>query len=158
MLNISTKDWGTACHVDKIASSPFSHCVTSGTWLPIFEPELSTINLGCSCLLPRCSITIVQFDSLQPHGLQHTRLPCLLPYSRGCSNMSIESVMPSNHVILCHLLLLLPSVFSSIRVFSSKSVLRIRWPKYWSFNISSSNEYSGLSSFKEHDVHVRAGP
>ena len=62
--------------------------------------------------------------------------------------MSIESVMPSNHLILCHLLLLLPSVFSSIRVFSNESALHIRWPKYWSFNISPSNEYSGLISFR----------
>ena len=64
--------------------------------------------------------------------------------------MFIESVMPSNHLILCHHLLLLPLIFPSIRVFSSESVLRIRWPKYWSFSfrISSSNEYSGLISFK----------
>ena len=63
--------------------------------------------------------------------------------------MSVESVMPSNHLILCHPLLLLPSIFPSIRVFSSESALRIRWPKYWSFsfNISPSNEYSGLISF-----------
>ena len=57
---------------------------------------------------------------------------------------SIELVMPSNHLILCHSLLLLPSIFPSIRVFSNESVLRIRWPKYWSFSISPSNEYSGL--------------
>ena len=64
--------------------------------------------------------------------------------------MSIKSVMPSNHLILCHLLLLLPSIFPSIRVFSNKSVLLIRWPKYWSFSfsISPSNEYSGLISFR----------
>ena len=64
--------------------------------------------------------------------------------------MSIESVMPSNHLILCHPFLLLPSIFSSIRVFSNKSVLHIRWPKYWhfSFSISPSNEYSGLISFR----------
>ena len=64
--------------------------------------------------------------------------------------MSIKSVMPSNHLILCHPLLLLPSIFPSIRVFSNKSALRIRWPKYWSFrfNISPSNEYSGLISFR----------
>ena len=65
--------------------------------------------------------------------------------------MSIESVIPSNHLILCRPLLLLPSVFPSIRVFSNESVLHIRWPKYWSFSfsfsISPSNEYSGLSSF-----------
>ena len=64
--------------------------------------------------------------------------------------MSIESVMPSNHLILCHPLLLLPSVFPSIRVFLNDSALCIRWPKYWSFsfNISPSNEYSGLISFR----------
>ena len=64
--------------------------------------------------------------------------------------MSIVSVMPSNHLILCHPLLLLPSIFSNIRVFSNKSVLCIRWPNYWSFSfsISPSNEYSGLISFR----------
>ena len=64
--------------------------------------------------------------------------------------MSIESVMPSNHLILCHPLLLLPSIFPSIRVFSNESALRTRWPKYWSFsfNINPSNEYSGLISFR----------
>ena len=63
---------------------------------------------------------------------------------------SIESVMPSNHLILCHHPLLLPSVFASIRVFSNESVLQVRWPKYWgfSFSISPSNEYSGLISIR----------
>ena len=62
--------------------------------------------------------------------------------------MSIESLMPSNHLVLCRPLLLLPSVFPSIRVFSSESALQLRWPKCWSFNISPSNEYSGLISFR----------
>ena len=62
--------------------------------------------------------------------------------------MSIESVMPSNHLILCYPLLLPPSIFPSIRVFSNESVLPIRWPKYWSFSIIPSNEYSGLTSFR----------
>ena len=64
--------------------------------------------------------------------------------------MSVESVTPSNHLILCHPLLLLPSIFPSIRVFSTESALHIRWPKYWSFSfsISLSNEYSGLVSFR----------
>ena len=62
--------------------------------------------------------------------------------------MSIELVMPSNHLILCRPLLLLPSIFPSIRVFSSESVLRSRWPEYWSFSFSPSNEYSGLISFR----------
>ena len=66
--------------------------------------------------------------------------------------MSIKSVTPPNHFILCHPLLLLPSIFPSIRVFSSESVLCIRWPKYWSFSfsISPSNQYSGLISFRIH--------
>ena len=64
--------------------------------------------------------------------------------------MSIKLVMPCNHLILCHPLLFLPSVFPSISVFSNESVLRIRWPKYWSFSfsVSPSNEYSGLISFR----------
>ena len=64
--------------------------------------------------------------------------------------MSIELVMPSNHLILCHPFLLLPSIFPSIRVFSNESALRIRWPKYWSFSfsITPSNEYSGLIAFR----------
>ena len=88
--------------------------------------------------------------TLRPHGLQHTRPPCPLPTPRVYSNSSIELVMPSNHLILCHPLLFLPSTFPSIRVFSNESVLRIRWPKYWSFSfsISPSSEYSGLISFR----------
>ena len=73
--------------------------------------------------------------------------------------MSIESVMPSNHLILCHPLFLLPSIFPTIRVFSNKSVLCIRWRKYWSFNFSISpfNEYSGPISFKIDWFDVLAG-
>ena len=63
--------------------------------------------------------------------------------------------MPSNHLILCRPLLLLPSIFPSIRVFSDESVLRIRWPKYWSFSISPSNEHSGLISFRMDWLHLR---
>ena len=90
-------------------------------------------------------------DSLRTHGLQHTRPPCPSPNSRSSLKlMSVESVMPSNHLILCRPLLLLPSIFPSIRMFSSESVLCIRWPKYWtfSFSISPFNEYSGLISFR----------
>ena len=93
----------------------------------------------------------VMSDSLQPRGLQHARFPCPSPTPRACSNfMTIESVMPSNHLILCHPLLLLPSGFPSIRVFSDGSVLHIGWPKYWSFSFSTSpsNEYSGLISLQ----------
>ena len=72
------------------------------------------------------------------------------PNSIESAQMSIECVMPSNHLILCHLLLLLPSIFPSIRVFSNESTLRIRWPKYWSFSfsISPSNEHPGLISIR----------
>ena len=89
--------------------------------------------------------------TLRPHGLQHARLCCPPPSPGACSElMSTESVMPSNHLILRHPLLLLPSIFPSIRVSSNESVFRIRWPEYWSFSfsISPSNEYSGLISFR----------
>ena len=91
-------------------------------------------------------------DSLQPNGLgvQSTQASLSISnYQSLLKLMSIESVMPSNHLIHCHLLLL-PSIFPSIRVFSNESALCIRWPKYWSFSFSISppNEYSGLMSFK----------
>ena len=90
--------------------------------------------------------------SLQPHGLHAAhQASWSLTISRSSLRlMSIESVMPSNHLILCRPLLLLPSVFPSIRVFSSESALCIRWPKYWSFHfsISLSSEYSVLISFR----------
>ena len=90
-------------------------------------------------------------NSLRPRGLQHSRLPCPSPTPRDCSNSCpIEMVMPSNHLILCCLLLLSPSIFNSIRVFPNESVLHIQGPKYWSFsfNISPSNEYPGVISFR----------
>ena len=101
----------------------------------------------------------VQFSSFQ--SLSRVRL-FVTPWTVACQAslsttnshsllklMSIKSVMPSNHLILCRPLVLLPLIFPSIRVFSNESVLHIRWPKYWSFSfsISSSNEYSGLISF-----------
>ena len=85
---------------------------------------------------------------LRPHGLRHARLPCQSASSRSLLKlMSNELTMPSNHLILCRPLLP-PSIFPSIRVFSNESVLRIRWPKYWSFSfsINPSSEYSGLMS------------
>ena len=93
-------------------------------------------------------IRSVVSDSLRPHESQHARPPCPSPSSLRLT--FIESMMPSSHIVLCRPLLLLPSVFPSIRVFSKGPALRIRWPKYWSFsfNISPSNEYSELVSFK----------
>ena len=85
-------------------------------------------------------------DTVTPWTVAHQVLLSFTLSQSFLKLMSIESVMPSNHLILCHRLLL-PSVFPSIRVFSNKLTLRIRWPKYWNFSISPSNEYSGLISF-----------
>ena len=100
---------------------------------------------------PISSVQSLNCVTLQPHGLQHARPPCPSPTPRACSNSCPLSwwchpTMSSSIVPL----LLLPSIFPSIRVFSTESVLHIRWPKYWSFSfsISSSNEYSRLISFR----------
>ena len=89
-------------------------------------------------------------DSSWLHGLQHARLPCTSPTPEPTQTHIHRTVLPSNHLILCHPLLLPPSIFASIRVFSNKLVLHIRWPKYWSFSfrIRLCNEYSGLISFR----------
>ena len=90
-------------------------------------------------------------NSLQPHESQHARPPCPSPTPRSSLRLaSIESVMPSSHLILCRPLFLLPPIPSSIRVFSNESALPIRWPKYLSFSlsISPSNEHPGLVSFR----------
>ena len=89
-------------------------------------------------------------NSLRPHGLQHARPPCITNSRSLPKLMSTESVMPSNHLILCRPVLLLPSIFPSIRVFSNRSALHLRWPKYWSFsfNISPSTEHPGLISLR----------
>ena len=89
-------------------------------------------------------------DSLQPHGQQHARLPCS-PLSQSLLKfMSVKSVMLSNHLILCHPLPILPSIFATIRILSNELALHMRWAKNWSFrfSISPSNEYSGLISFR----------
>ena len=96
--------------------------------------------------------SVAQSDSLRACGLQHTRLPCSSPIPGAYSNSCPLSwwCHPTIYLILSHPLLLLPSIFPSIRLFSNESVLCIRWPKYWSFSfsISPSNEYSGLISFR----------
>ena len=88
----------------------------------------------------------VMSDSLRPHESQHARPPCPSPTPGVHSDLSIESMMPSSHLILCRPLLLLPSIPPSIRVFSSESTLRMRWLKYWSFSFSiiPSKEILGL--------------
>ena len=91
-------------------------------------------------------------DSFRPHGLQHTSLPCPSPTPRVHSNSCLFSRWRHPTISSCHPLLLLLSIFPSIRVFSNELALHIRWPKYWSysFSISPSNEYSGLISFRIH--------
>ena len=112
-----------------------------------FTPRRANFSVLCS-LSFRCS---VMSNSLQFPGTAACQPSLSFTNSQSLLKlMSAESVMPSNHLILCHPLLLLPSVFPSIRVFSNESVLHIRWPKYWSFsfNISPSSEYSGLMTFR----------
>ena len=101
------------------------------------------------CCPSQCSSVTQSRLTLQPHGLQHAGPPCPSPTPRVYSNSCpLSWWWPSNHLILCCPLLLPPSVFPSIRVFSNESVLCIRWPKYcsFSFSISPFNEYSGLIS------------
>ena len=103
----------------------------------------------------RCMIPCIRFSSVtqlcltfcNPMDARQASLSITNPQSL-LKLMSIELLMPSNHLILCHPPFLLPSIFPSIRVFSNESVLCIRWPKYWSFSFSPSNEYSGLISFR----------
>ena len=104
--------------------------------------EINLINKMFSSVSQSCPVLCGPMDCGTPG------FPVLHQLLELLKLMSIESVMPSNHLILCHPLLLPPSIFPSIRVYSSESVLHIRWPKYWSFSISPSNEYSGLISFR----------
>ena len=102
----------------------------------------------------------VMSNSLRPHELQHQASLSITSSRNLLKLMSIQSVIPSNHLILCFPLLLLPSIFPSIRVFSNESALHMRWPKYWSFSfsISPSNEYSGLISFRMDWLYILEGP
>ena len=128
------------------------HCMVPGDLNLLIWFSLDGHQFVLELLLIHLSVQfsrLVVSDSLRPHGLQHARPPCPSPTPR-VKLMSVESVMPSNHLILCPLLLLLPSIFPSIRVFADESVLCIRWPNYWSFSFSirPSSEYSGLISFR----------
>ena len=110
----------------------------------IVTPGLASTSVQFNSVTWSCQTLCNPMDCGTPGLPDHHQLPELLKL------MSIESVMPSNHLILCRPLLLLPSIFPTIRVFLNESVLCIRWPKYWSFNfiISPSNEYSQLISFR----------
>ena len=104
------------------------------------DGQFSSVQFSCS----------VMFDSMTPWTAAHQASLSITNSRSLFKLMSTESVKPSNHLILCHPLLLLPSIFPSIRVFLNESALPIRWPNYWSFSfsISPSNEYSGLISFR----------
>ena len=108
------------------------------------DPEVSALELVVVQLLTHVRFFATPWTAAHQASLSITKSWSLLKF------MAIELVMPSNHLILCCLLLLLPSIFPSIRVFSNESVLLIRWPKDWSFSfsLSPSNEYSGLISFR----------
>ena len=114
------------------------------SWTPWLIPQVPTLCFihQFSSVAQWCPTLCDPMDSTCQVSLSVTNSRSLLKL------MSIKSVMPSNHLILCCPLLLLPSIFPTIRVFSNESVLHIRWPKYWSFSISPSNVYSGLSSFR----------
>ena len=106
---------------------------------------LTSCTRNCCCSFAQlCQLFVTPRTAARQASLSTTNSRSLLKL------MCIESVMPSNHLILCCPLLLLPSIFPSIRIFSNESVLRIRWPKYWSFSFSNSpsSEYSGLISFR----------
>ena len=107
------------------------------------------MNQPYGCVSVQFSRSVVS-ASLRPHESQHARPPCPSPITSLLKLMSIESTMPSSHLILCRPLLLLPPIPPSIMVFSNESTLCIRWPKYWSFSfrISPSNEHPGLISFR----------
>ena len=109
-----------------------------------FEKKFNNINHELVQLFSRVQLFVTPWTEAHQASLSITNSRSLLKL------MSIELVMPSNHLIFCRPLSLLPSIFPSIRVFSDESVLHIRWPKYWSFSfsISPSNEYSGLISFR----------
>ena len=106
---------------------------------------LQFISIMSTCLVIQSCLTLCD-----PMDFSAPGFPVHLPTPRACSNSCASIGDALNHLILCHPLLFLPSIFPSIRVFSDESVLRIRWPKYWSFrfSISPSNEYSGLISFR----------
>ena len=130
----------------------WTHVPCIGKWILYFWNHLGSLNFksidnskfSSVQSLSRMRLFVTPWTAARQASLSITNFWSLLKL------MSIKSVMPSCHLIFCHPLLLLPSVFTSIRVFSSESVLCIRWPKYWSFSfsISPSNEYSGLISFR----------
>ena len=144
-----TKHWKGPILVEKVQAGTrelfenelTQHCLQQLQEIPRYIYHFSSVQLLSRVWL---SVTPKFWTAEHQDSLSITNSQSLLKL------ISIESVMQSNNLILCHLFLLLPSIFPSIRVFSTESALRIRWPKYWSFsfNISPSNEYSGFISFR----------
>ena len=158
----------------KYWSFSFSISSSNAYWLPLGLTGLTFLSKGLSIVFSSTTVWKHQFLGTQPSlitaSVQFSSIQLLscvwvfaTPWTAACRAflsitsawsllklMSIELVMPSNHLILCHCLLLLPSIFSNIRVFSKESVLCISWPKYWSFSfsISPSNDYSGMIFFR----------
>ena len=126
------------------SSSSLTHWTAKKFPKPFYYEPKCLLGFSSVQLLSRVRLFVTPWTAARQTSLYITNSRSLLRL------MSIELVMPSNHLILCHLLLLLPSVLPSIRVFSNEFVLCISWPKYWSFSfsISPSNEYSGLISFR----------
>ena len=124
----------------RLSLSKWYMSLSKCTWR---EPsDLRSILERCRSVTQLCPTHCNPMDCSMPDSLSFTISWSLLKL------VSIESVISSNHLTFCRPLLLLPSIFPNIRVFSSESALHIRWPKYWSFNISPSNEYSGFISFR----------
>ena len=164
-MDLSTPFWTSPCHFSRVVSFHFFIDVTlicNIMKVSFVQHYISTSVYPTVCSPPKTqfpSITI-HFSSVQSLSrvqLFATPWTAARQASLSITNsqslpklMSVESVMPSNHLILCRPLLLLPSIFPNIRVFSNESALCVRWPKYWSFSfdISPSNEYSGLISFR----------
>ena len=121
-MNFKPKSFGFTLHLNS------KIIVQTGTFLRVKGMLLRIVSVQFSCS--------VMSGSLRPHESQHARPPCPSPTPGVHSHTSIESVMPSSHLILCRSLLLLPPIPPSIRVFSNESALRMRWPKYWSFSFS----------------------
>ena len=124
-------------HCFQIGKGELQGCILSPAYLTYMQSQFSSVQL-----LSHVQLFVTPWTAARQASLSNNSRSLL-------KLMSIDSVLPCNHLILCLPLLFSPSIFPSIRVFSNESVLRIRWPKYWSFsfNISPSSEYSGLISF-----------
>ena len=124
-----------AFHWTHVSCFSFSRCITLSETL-VVEPDWTLTGKDTCSLCCWCSVS-QSCPTLWPHGLQHARIPCPSPSPRACSNSCpLNQWSHSNHLVLCHPLFLLPSIFPSIRISPNESTLHISWPKYWSFSFS----------------------